>query len=314
MTCQHSYQIAPSHSLSGRLMNYPYTGACSHPVFLICIFCDRIISVSCKSTKEEKCLDCSRRSKSQRIQQYTEALLPHQVRVEVTLTAPGKSSIPWDISACSHSASERCSGSIGCRVSSADSHYWNSHFSERFNDFITHLRKRFPETRIEYGNVRENQKRELLHNHSQLIFPDGLPADLHKFCAIVKKLAIYHGFGVESSVKVKKGDVARSVAYSVKYMTKGSQRAITYDFKRERYQQGGYHVFTRSRHFGRTLKAIGKERYEKYLQSLANKSDNEAVLVLARAVELLAQAVGAKAINATPNLDSTYTKSYAESP
>lgn len=311
MSCVHAFQPAPDNSPKGfkRDSEFIPSAGCQYPVRMVCIFCNRVKFFRCKSVKEEKCVYCSRIAKSQRIQQFTEALTPVEFRIELTATAPGKSVIPFDNSFCNHLPGIRCSGEIGCRVSDANAHYWNSTFTERYNDFITHLRKKFPDLKIEYGNVRENQKRQLLHNHAQLIFPEGVPIDLHKFTATLKKLLVHHGFGEQSSVKVKRGKVTSSVAYSVKYMSKGSMRAVTYDFKRERYQQGGYQVFTRSRGFGRSLKDISQERYELYR-----------VAVLAKATSMLAFGLGAipiapatGATNAT-RLDSTYTRSYAETP
>ena len=286
------------------------SAGCQYPIRMGCIFCNFIKFFRCKSVKEEKCLYCSRIAKSQRVQQFSEALSAVDFRIEVTATAPGKSVIPFDKSFCTHLPGIRCSGKEeGCRVSDANAHYWNSTFTSRYNDFITHLRKKFPTLKIEYGNVRENQKRELLHNHAQLIFPEGVPVDLHKFTATLKKLLVYHGFGEQSSVKVKRGNVGASVAYSVKYMTKGSMRAVTYDFKRERYQQGGYQVFTRSRGFGRSLKAIALDRYELYRATVLAKATS-LVAVMLGGIPLTA---GAGVASGAP-LDSTYTRSYAISP
>lgn len=285
------------------------SAGCQYPIRMSCIFCDFVKFFRCKSVKEEKCIYCSRIAKSQRVQQFTEALTSADFRIELTVTAPGKSVMPFDKSFCSHVASIRCSGDLGCRVSDATAHYWNSTFTSRYNDFITHLRKKFPELKIEYGNVRENQKRELLHQHAQFIFPEGAPVDLHKFTATVKKLLLHHGFGEQSTVKVKRGNVGQAVSYAVKYMTKGSMRAVTYDFKRERYQQGGYQVFTRSRGFGRSLKAIALDRYELYRATVLEKATS-LVAVMLGGIPLTA---GAGVASGAP-LDSTYTRSYAISP
>ena len=310
MSCQHAFQPKPDDSPKGfkRDSTYVPSAGCQYPIRMGCIFCNFVKFFRCKSVKEEKCVYCSRIAKSQRIQQFTEALNSVDYRIELTVTAPGKAVLPWDKSFCTHRAGIKCEGPIGCRVSDATAHYWNSTFTSRYNDFITHLRKKYPDLKIEYGNARE-QKRELLHQHAQFIFPEGAPVDLHKFSATVKKLLLHHGFGEQSSVKVKRGNVGQAVRYAVKYMTKGSMRAITYDFKRERYQRGGYQVFTRSRGFGRSLKAIGLNRYEVYCAT-----------VLAKATSLLASQLGATPISAAeggpngPPLDSTYTRSYAISP
>jgi len=128
---------------------------CKRPQFLECTICTKIITTRCKATREESCEYCARISKSRRVQQFTEALLPHKVHFQITATPPGADVYPWDKQYCTHPKHVRCEGPIGCRVSNAHANAWNSTFTERYNDFMTDLRRAYPHMDIQYGNVRE---------------------------------------------------------------------------------------------------------------------------------------------------------------
>jgi hypothetical protein len=174
---------------------------------------------------------------------------------------------------------------------------------------------------IQYGNVRE-VKRELIHNHLIAVVQSGMPIFQtneekqtweQRFTQTVTTLLIHHGFGEQNSIKIKEGEISASVRYGVKYLTKGSTMGLIYNEKKKQLRRGGYHVFTRSRRFGRTLQAIGLERNQKYIESLENRKDKNLSIMTALADDFLSQAVGAKGNGGTPSLDSTYKIIYADS-
>lgn len=293
---------------------------CSRPQLRMCSICSKIIEVRCKATRYDVCTYCAKISKSRRGQQITEGLLPFKEHVEISGTARGVEKYPWDTQYCTHPKHERCEGPKGCRVSDSDAMEWNNALPEKFNDFITNLRREYPELGFEYEKVIEI-KREMGHFHLVGVFNDFTPTfQTHEekikwhdeFIYFVQTELVRLGFGEQSSIKIKQGDITSSASYLTKYMTKSSELGITYSDETGEIRRGGYHVFTRSQRFGRTLQEIGEERNWLFLESLKNKTFKKTSEALARAVELHAQAVGAQEIDSAPNLDSSYKIIYAD--
>ena len=141
----------------------------------------------------------------------------------VTLTAPGRSVLPFDRSRCSHGPTVRCSGTIGCKVEAGALAAWNDVAVKQWSYFRQDFRRRFPGCDLEYMKAWELQQRDALHVHALVRVVGGVSAG--ELDAWVASWADAHGFGHQYVVDmIDCGDelkAAQKAGYCAKYASKG---------------------------------------------------------------------------------------------
>jgi len=235
---------------------------CDNPIKFLYPCCSYSYIKKCGATKEDKCYPCAQRSKMDKKLAMISGLNKSPMGwIEITLTAPGAKDLPWNLVACNHISSIKCSGKIGCKVDEIDGAEFNSRMPKNWNRFMQAVRRLFSEE-IQYGKVFEAQTRDVLHIHALLV---GAPAwSIKRIEKEFRRLALVHGMGAQMSVKRPVGDSpndkGRAVNYASKYLTKGSKTLKTVSARTGEIRVGGYRDFTQSRAFGDTLKEIRRKR------------------------------------------------------
>lgn len=163
--------------------------------------------------------------------------------VSITVTAPGHGG---------------CRSWCPCKVNELHGHAelaaWNASLGERWNDFVTDLRRTVGE--CQYFKVTETQtkSRPALHCHGAFRF-DG-PVGISK--RVVRRLAIRHGFGHEVDVQVvREIDHKRVAYYFGKYVTKTATEALDVPcFDPETGAARGFRRWTSSREWGDSMRSV----------------------------------------------------------
>jgi hypothetical protein len=156
----------------------------------------------------------------------------------ITLTGPGSAE---------HAKQCPCTPAGGVHLGQ-----WNGTFGERFNDFVTDLRRTLG-VEIEYFKTSEAQKRGALHAHG--IFRCAVPVTVPR--SLVVKLAMRHGFGHVVDVQVVKGtDVQRLARYFTKYVSKSADVRAEVPFVHRTTGEvgpGRWRLWTASRSWGSSM-------------------------------------------------------------
>lgn len=241
---------------------------CEKPNFLRCFDCLFMLPINCNQTRAEKCKPCAGRWRGQQRERVSIGLSNPAGWVEVTLTLGGVEEFPWDLSRCNHLPGIAHSGKIGCKVYEADMAVANSKIARQYNDFTTSARRLLGKE-IQFLKVYETQSRGLLHAH---ILITGAPAiPLKRLSKELKRLALHHGFGKQTSIKRVVGDSprdrSRAVNYVSKYLTKGSEITYTLNTNTGEIRRGGYWRVSASRKFAPSLKVIREMRSLRFLSN-----------------------------------------------
>lgn len=157
----------------------------------------------------------------------------------VTLTAPGKDVLPWDVRKCLHPAGVRCSGRLGCRVHVGEAARWNADVTARLGALLKVARENTRRWSRRNGGgevvvlayVLEAQERGVFHPHVVLGYRTGRDrAALDVFRGHLKRARGEYGFGRGSAGfdAGKAGwfpDAGKAASYISKYLRSDGRKA-----------------------------------------------------------------------------------------
>ncbi len=194
----------------------------------------------------------------------------------VTLTAPGvEHGLIWD-QACGHTDGE-CSGELGCKVERLPMAAWNATAPQRWSWFVEEMRRNLKRRGLQFCGSWETQARGALHRHV-IVWCPGVTE--RRFRAAVRLSAHRYGFGRQIDVQPISGadarEQARRAGYCAAYVTKGGERATSLDTDTGEIRQGGYRVWSASRRWGQTMKAIRAEQQAWVLERLGRPDSADA--------------------------------------
>lgn len=201
------------------------TEQCWRPNQFRCKHCYRVVSSTCGGGSVSKCAPCAELKRGDWAAIARSGLGHEDSSVEafVTLTAPGASVLPWDTARCSHGPTERCSGTIGCKVERDALARWNVLAVKQWSYFRQSFRRAFPGCDLAYMKAWELQQREALHVHALVRVVGAV--NLEQFEAWVASWAESHGFGkqyvVDSIAVADELKRAQKAGYCAKYASKG---------------------------------------------------------------------------------------------
>lgn len=156
----------------------------------------------------------------------------------VTVTAPGRTALPWNRKACRHPAEVKCSGLLGCKVVADIADEWNRTVLKRWQ--LLHeaaqaqVRRRFGKKAEVQVLVRalEAQGRDVFHVHVVLGYrsvADRVALDVYLTALSKKRLLRRHRFG-SGRYGVDKGrpgyfTPAQAARYVAKYLSPAAGKA-----------------------------------------------------------------------------------------
>lgn len=275
---------------------------CVNPVLFICNEgCGTHMVSTCNSRDEGVCAPCEKRYRG-RVRAI--ARMPMLVAKKgsallVTLTAPGRKrhclthtykdkngkvqpsiKCDWDVYDRNEIPFGAGSGCVECKCSEnrivfhEDLQVFNSTISRKFNDFITDIRRTFPEfEKVQYFRANEPQKRGALHIHCLMIMKRAVKVDTamsERMTAIAMRL----GFGHQLDIKqIGFGDLdqVKAARYVAKYVSKTDahasvpyyDEAVTFEVDKEtgemvmiRIPRRRPRTWSASRHWGVSMKLI----------------------------------------------------------
>ena len=322
MTCVHDWSLIPRRDWGGLRPSQKKNINCSYPIRFRCRKCRSVFSKRCGATKEEKCKPCAMSARRYRRIQMKDELSKRPQVIWWTLSGADAEILPWDKTLCVKKYAHPCNGPDGCKTEFIPTAIYNKKFIKCFNRFICAMQDLYPELDLIYHKTLETQKRGVLHSHGFIVgnFPDNF--DFPIFFEVAAQIAERWGFGKEQDWELLDAiDHAVKISYCTKYTTKFDLLAWTIDTATGLIGKGKYHLHTKSRKWGRSMKEIKQFEYERVLASKfreAQLSILEAKLTLDSAVSLLAFVLGATPINAVeggsnaPPLESTNKEIYGK--
>ena len=252
--CDHSWRYENVSKVS--------LGDCSRPTLLRCAYCESVLRVRCRATREDRCAGCAARHRRNVARVFRSGFAQDRPAgfFFVTLTAGGESDgLEWDREQCGHSPGE-CSGDKGCVVELVPMATWNGRAPQRWSHFVTEMRRQLKRP-VQFCGSWEVQGRGALHRHALMWCPG---VTRQRFRAAVRLCAYRYGFGRQHDTQTISGDDAREIArkagYCAAYCTKGGDRARTLNTSTGEIRSGGYRPWSASRGWGLTMKAIRAEQ------------------------------------------------------
>lgn len=202
------------------------TERCWRPSRFQCQKCRRVVSSPCAGGSMAKCAPCAEVKRGDWKAVFRSGFMGRRGAVLllfVTLTAPGRRVLPWDVSRCSHGADVKCSGEVGCKVERLALARWNTHAVKQWSYFKQDFMRAFPGCKLDYAKSWEEQERDALHAHA-MVRVTG-PVTAAQFETWCRRWASGHGFGPQLTVDNIDTDDERMMAvvagYLGKYVTKG---------------------------------------------------------------------------------------------
>jgi hypothetical protein len=178
----------------------------------------------------------------------------------ISLTAPGKDTLPFDRRLCTHPEAEACSGGKGCRVKLDTARWWWGLAKRDLRPILDTVKRRVHRRTgswPEVAYVKELQKRGVPHIH--FATPDGTQGMLfHRYLVQEMKRSMVWGFVDRKRVVLEGGTAAR---YLAKYLAKEDPSEQDAIFGRERVfylprtWQRASHVTVRAMETGRRVEA-----------------------------------------------------------
>ena len=330
MSCDHvgfSPVLVKRRDWGGLRPSEKFAGVCIFPLYFRCGNgkCKRLLfSRRCGATKLERCRSCSLAWRRYRRLQISEVVSEVELVIWYTLTGQGQEQLPFDKSLCDISGVHRCSVDDGCKHNFEDLALYNWHFKKKHNRFIEALKATYPDLNLLYCKALETQKRGVLHSHGFMVGDFPKDFDFKKFFATASQIAIGWDFGAEQDWQLLNHFTCQErIGYSTKYITSKDLLAWTLNPETGEIKKGSYHLITKSRSFGRSMKEIKLTEYERMKEVELIKNQNSVIdrkLELERALSLLASELGASpfceaegSANATP-LESTTKQIYRSAP
>lgn len=321
MSCVHEYNRVARRDYGGIKPSDKYRRECKFPIYLKCRKCRHVIGKRCGNTKEERCKPCSRSAKRYRRLQAQEVLAESRKIIWYTLSGDGEDSLPWDKSLCTHPKSWHCSGEHGCRPEFVAMSLYNFQFKQNHNRFMEALKEKFPELELKYFKALETQERGVLHAHGFIVGNFSDDFDSEKFFEVARAIAIGWKFGSQQDWELIDNSQYHSrLAYLTKYITKRDKLAYTINPETGLIKRGAYHLITKSRSWGRSIKDIKQAEFERMRDIKLREQELEILennLVWESAIQLLADVLSASPLaehgrgaNATPTLESTTKQFY----
>ena len=328
MSCVHS-AFAPvlikRRDWGGLRPSERFKGDCIFPLYFRCGKCKHFLySKRCGATKKEVCQSCSRAWKRYRRIQISEVVTNAEFIIWYTLTGQGQEQLPFDKSLCDISGIHKCSIQNGCKHNFEELALYNWFFKKNHNRFIEALRAKFPELNLSYLKALETQKRGVLHAHGFIVgnFPKSF--DFQNFFEAASQIATGWEFGKEQDWQLLTSvNYHNKIAYLTKYITDKDLLAWTLSPETGEIKKGSYHLITKSRSWGRSMREIKQAEFERMKEVELRKSEIsvlEQKLDFEGVVSLLALVLGAipyceaeGSTNATP-LESTTKQIYRSPP
>lgn len=225
---------------------------CAFPTQLL--IDDVLIEGRCQSTRESKCLFCSRIHR-ENLRAVASSGFGSTEQDKLlwtdffTMTAPGIDQFPW----VHHRkiGEHICSGKNGCRPDEFAVAMWNEKAKQNWNWLMTALERRF-RRKFQYFKSWELQERGLLHLHAICRHPGVSHSD---FETALREIAEEWGFGEQiDAQEVTSATKSRTQAYLTKYVTKGSSRALGFDYETGELREARYRPWSASRNWGLSMR------------------------------------------------------------
>jgi hypothetical protein len=222
---------------------------CEQPKVVCCVLCGYTLSLRCSASARSRCGPCSTtyRRRVRRVFESGWTDRPTERVYFVTLTAPSEKGGHFMPSGdlCP------CTPLEGINLAQ-----WHATVGKRWNLFITDLRRQFGD--VQYAKAAEVQEeRGAVHFHALL------RCDAVLSVAMVRQLAIKHGFGHEVDVQLVPAstDAARAAGYAAKYASKSAdarQEVDWLDLRTGEVLRGWprLRVWTASRAWGLSMRAV----------------------------------------------------------
>jgi hypothetical protein len=217
------------------------TATCDSPVEYLCTFCGSGFLGNCNSHDAEECAPCEMRYRKQ-----VRLLVRHPVLFArpgsvlfMTLTAPGKARhcvkhkyhdkkrnklVPNYRCDFTDPECVPCPCGENAIKGKKQIGEFNSSISRMFNDFVTNVRRKFPEFEdIQYVRAIEPQKRGALHIHFivRMRRAARITAELQKeLTKLVMRLGFGHEFDVQQPAEGERDLLVKFARYIAKYVSK----------------------------------------------------------------------------------------------
>lgn len=268
---------SPKWRFAGR-SNEPHE-SCERPNRLVCVGCDASLTVRCSRSSRVACVPCSEtyRRRVRRVFESGWQDRPTDRVYFLTLTAPGVRR--HRIAGLKSAPLCGCTPAGGVNLAA-----WNSTAGERFNWFMTYLRRHLGD--VQYARAAECQQRGALHFHVLVRLPPGVAmsralwakGDPHCW---LRKLAMRWGFGCV--MDLQSVDISSSGAawYCAKYASKSVDQREQLPWLDQTGEVvsgcSRYRVWSASRRWGLTMAAIRRAQAAWWSSEAARSAEAEPV-------------------------------------